>query len=119
MLADPQSVTISATPYSLARTSSGVNLGEFSEAAGSVRERVQHTYGGRTRRLVRLDHRKIAADPLISAQSIEYSMGVYVVFDLPRTGYTVSEAKAIWDGFSAQLAASSGAMITKVLGGES
>jgi len=119
MLADPQSVTISATPYTLARTSSGVNLGEFTTADSTIKERVQHMYGGRTRRLIRIDHKKIAADPLISAQSIEYSMGCYVVFDLPRTGYTAAEAKAIWDGFAAQLAASSGAMVTKVLGGES
>jgi hypothetical protein len=46
-------------------------------------------------------------------------MSAYVVFDLPPTGYTPAEAKAIWDGFAAQLAASSGALVTKVLGGES
>lgn len=119
MLSDPQSVTISGTAHSLPRTTAGVNLGEFTKDDGNVKMRVQHTYGGRTRRLIRLDHSKIAADPLISAQSILYSMGVYVVFDLPRTGYTPAEAKAIWDGFAATLAASSGAFITKALGGES
>jgi hypothetical protein len=119
MLTDPQSVTISGTAHSLPRTSAGVNLGEFTKDDGTIKERVQHTYGGRTRRLVRLDHSKIAADPLISSQSIKYSMSAYVVFDLPPTGYTPAEAKAIWDGFAAQLAASSGALVTKVLGGES
>ncbi len=119
MLTDPQSITISAATTSLPRTSAGVNLGEFTDAAGTIKERVQHTYGGRTRRLIRLDVSKIAADPLISAQSVKYSMGCYVVFDLPPTGYTPAEAKAVWDGFAAQLAASSGALVTKVLGGES
>jgi len=68
---------------------------------------------------VKLTHRKIAADPLISAQSIEYSMTAYVVFDVPVTGYTVAEAKQIVDGLTAWLTASSGANTTKVLGGES
>lgn len=119
MLADPQSVTISGDAKSLPRTSSGVNLGEFTKDDGLVKERIQHTYGSRTRRLIRIDVSKIAADPLISAQSVKYSMSAYVVFDLPPTGYTPAEAKAVWDGFAAQLAASSGAIITKVLGGES
>lgn len=119
MLADPQSVTISAVANSLPRVSSGVNLGGFSKDDGTVALRVQHTYGKRTRRLIRIDVAKIAADPLISAQSIRYSMGCYVVFDLPQTGYTPAEAKAVWDGFVTQLNASSGTVITKVLGGES
>lgn len=119
MLADPQSVTISAATTSLPRTTSGVNLGEFTSSDGTIKMKASHTYGGRTRRLIRLDHSKIAADPLISAQSIQYSMGCYVVFDLPRTGYTPAEALAVWVGFQAQLAASSNAVMTKLLGGES
>jgi len=119
MLADPQSVTISGSASSLPRTSSGVNLGEFTKDDSTIKLRVQHTYGGRTRRLIRLDFSKIAADPLISAQSIRHSGSVYVVFDLPPTGYTPAEAKAVYDGFAAMLAASSGAFVTKVLGGES
>lgn len=119
MLSDPQSVTISATPHSLPRTSSGVNVGEFTKDDGTIKVRVQHTYGGRTRRLARIDFSKIAADPLISSQSVKYSMSAYVVFDLPQTGFTPAEAKAVWDGFAAQLAASSGSMVTKILGGES
>lgn len=119
MLSDPQSVTISATPHSLPRTTSGVNLGEFTKDDGTIKMRVQHSYGGRTRRVIRLDHSKIAADPLISAQSIKYSTGMYIVFDVPPTGYTPAEILAIWTGFAAQLAASSNAVITKVLGGES
>lgn len=119
MLSDPQSVTISGTAHALPRTSMGVNLGEFTKDDGTVKVRVQHTYGGRTRRVIRIDHSKIAADPLISAQNIKYTSGIYVVFDSPQTGYTPAELKAIWDGFVAALSASSGALVTKVLGGES
>jgi hypothetical protein len=41
-----------------------------------------------------------------------------VVWDVPVNGYTVAEVKAAWDGFAAQLAASSGAMVTQILGGQ-
>lgn len=120
--ADPQVVTINAVAQTLPRVSSGVNSGAFLKDDRNVKLSVAHTYGsgklGRTRRTMRLDHRKIAADPLISAQNIEYSMSVYIVTDLPPTGYTVAEAKQVIDGFAAYLTASSGAKITQLLGGE-
>lgn len=120
MLADPQSVTISGTAVSLPRTSSSSNSGEFRSGDGTVVESVSHQYGGkRTRHLFRLDHNKIAPDPLISAANIKYSMSAYVVVDVPVTGYTVAEQKAVIDGLLAQLSASTGALITRVLGGES
>lgn len=118
MFTDPQSVTISGSAISLPRTSSGINSGIFTAADGTALLSVSHTYGRRTRRLIRLDHNKIAADPLISAQNIKHSMSVYLVADVPVTGYTVAEAKAVYDGFVGQLNASSGALVTKVLGGE-
>jgi len=119
MLTDPQSITISGTAHSLARTGQGVNLGTFSKDDGTVMEKISHTYGRRNRHLVRVDFSKISVDPLVPAQNQRVSMAAYVVFDLPPTGFTVAEAKAVWDGFAAQMAASSGAMVTKVLGGES
>jgi len=115
---DPQSVTINAVANSLPRTSSGVNVGVFTKDDGNVKLSVSHTYGKRTRRTIRLDHAKIAADPLISANSIRYSMSAYLVVDVPITGYTVVEAKQIVDGLTAYLTASSGARVTQLLGGE-
>lgn len=117
-LADPQSVTINAVANSLARTSSLGDSSTYSKDDGNVRMLVSHTYGRRTRRTVRLEHSKIAADPLISAQSIKYSMTAMLTIDLPVTGYTVAEAKQIVDALSAYLTASSGARVTQVLGGE-
>jgi len=116
--ADPQSVTINAIAQVLPRTASGVNTGSFTKDDGNVALTVSHSYGRRTRRQLRLTHRKIAADPLISAQSIVYSMGVQVIVDTPVTGYTVAEAKQIVDAVIAYLSASSGAKITQLLGGE-
>jgi hypothetical protein len=116
--ADPQSVTINAVANTLPRISSGVNTGAFQKDDGNVKLTVAHLYGKRTRRTIRLDHSKIAADPLISAQNIKYSMSAYLVIDVPITGYTVAEAKQIVDGLTAYLTASTGARVTQLLGGE-
>lgn len=118
MLTDPQTITINAVANALPRTSSGVNSGQFQKDDTTVKLEVSHQYGKRNRRLVKLTHSKIAPDPLISSTNIRYSMSVNLVVDVPTTGYTVAEAKQVVDGLAAWLTASSGANITKVLGGE-
>jgi hypothetical protein len=119
MFTDPQSVTINAVAISLPRTSAGVATGAFQSADGYVRESVAHAYGKRTRRTWRIQHSKVVPDPLVPAQNTPYSMTFYVVADVPTVGYSVAEQKQVIDGFIAQLNASSGALITKFLGGES
>lgn len=116
--ADPQTVTINAVAQTLPRIASGVNTGSFQKDDQNVKLEVSHSYGSRTRRSIRLTHRKIAADPLISAQNIQYSMSTYMVIDTPVTGYTVAEAKQVVDALVAYLTASSGAKVTQLLGGE-
>lgn len=119
MFSDPQSVTINSVANSLPRTASGVNQGAFTKDDGTVKMSISHTYAKRTRRMARLDFSKIAADPLISAQNIKYSMSAYLVVDVPITGFTVAEAKQIVDALTLWLTASTGANTTKLLGGES
>jgi len=119
MFTDPQSVTINAVAIPLPRTSSGDNKGVYTSADGLVQETAVHSYGRRTRRSIRLQHSKVAPDPLISAQNIKFSMSCSLVVDVPPTGYTATEAKQVVVGLIAQLNASSGALITKLLGGES
>jgi len=116
--ADPQSVTINAVAQSLPRVSSGTNSGAFSKDDGTVKLSVSHTYGTRTRRLIRLDHSKIAADPLQASINVRLSSSVYLVVDQPATGYTVAEMKQIMDALTGYLTASSGARATQLLGGE-
>lgn len=119
MLADPQSVTINAVAQSLPAIGRGVNTSSYQKDDGNVKLTISHQYGKRTRRTVRLDFSKIAADPLVSAQNIKYSMSTYLVIDAPITGFTVAEAKYVVDALTAYLTASSGAKVTSVLGGES
>lgn len=117
--ADPQSVTINAVAQSLPRTSSGVDSGVFTKDDGNVKLTVKHSYSGsRVRTLIRLDHRKVAADPLATGYNKEYSMAFYGVIDRPSVGYSNAEAKYTVDALVAWLAASSGANVTKALGGE-
>lgn len=115
---DPQTITINAVAVPLPRTSSGTNAGAFTKDDGTVRLSVSHAYGKRTRRTVRIDHSKIAPDPLISAQNIRHSMSVYVVMDVPVTGYSNVEQKQIMDALTGYLTATSGARVTQLSGGE-
>jgi hypothetical protein len=116
---DPQSITINAVPYSLPRVSSGVNESKYSSADGLVDLSASHSYGRRNRRVLRVDHSKITADPFIPAQNREESMSCYMVFDLPTVGYSNTEAKQVYTGFKTLFTASSDALIDKILGGES
>lgn len=116
---DPQSITINGAASSLLRTSSGDNTGAFTKDDGNIKLSVSHQYGKRTRRTIRLDHRKVAADPLVAAQNLNYSMSVYVVVDVPPVGYSPAEVKQIMDGLLGNLEAASAANEVKFLGGES
>lgn len=115
---DPQTVTIATVAQTLPRTSSGLDTGVFTKDDGNVKLSVSHQYGKRIRRTLRLEHSKIAPDPLISSTNIKYGMTAYVVVDMPVTGYSVVEAKQIVDALTAYLTASSGARATQLLGGE-
>lgn len=117
-LADPQSVTISGTTSSLPRISTVANAGTFKSNDGTVTMKVSHSYGRRNRRTIRIDQTKISADPFLPTTNVQVGMGCYLVVDVPPAGYSVAEQKAVVDGFIAALNASSGALITKFLGGE-
>jgi hypothetical protein len=118
MLSDPQTVTINAVANTLAATLRGVNESAYTKDDGNVKLSIKHSYGARSRRVVRLDFRKIAADPL-TAVNKEFSLAAYLVIDTPKVGFTVAEAKQVVDALTVYLAASSGAAVTAVLGGQS
>lgn len=118
MYSDPQSVTISGSAKSLARTSSTENGGKFATSDRTHRMLVSHSYGKRQRHTIRLEVDSVTASPLITGQNVLNSISVYLVADLPN-GYDATVAKAAIDGFLANLSASTGANITKLIGGES
>jgi hypothetical protein len=116
--ADPQSVTINSVANSLPRVSSGINSGGFQTADGLVRLDVSHSYGKRTRRTIGLTQSKISADALVPSQNVRSTMRAYLVVDVPVNGFTVAEEKYLVDALSGYLAASTGAKVTQLLGGE-
>lgn len=118
-LADPTTITISGTPITLPRTSSGEDRSEYTAGDGLHQLIASHDYGKRIRRMVRFDTSKLSADVFKPAENVKVGMSVYTVFDLPPAGYTNADALAVWVGYNAALTATSNALITKILGGES
>jgi hypothetical protein len=117
MFADPQSVTISGSAKSLSRTGSTEFGGRFATADRAHLMSVNHSYGKRVRHQIKLQVDSLVASPLVSGQNVNQSMSVYLVVDVPN-GYDTATAKAICDGFIANLSASTGANLTKLVGGE-
>lgn len=116
MFTDPQSVTIDAVPISMPRISSDGTKALYSAADESLKMTISHQESkGRTRRMVRLDKRVVAADPLTSVNEYK-SCGVYLVIDEPEFGFTDDAIDDVVQGFKTWL---STANVTKVLGSES
>lgn len=116
--ADPQSITVTGAASSLPRTGSGIATGNFTSADGTVKLTVSHAYGKRTRRQLRVDLKKIAADP-ITAQNAYFGASAYIVVDAPPVGFTNAELVTLIVGLADYLKASTNAAATKLVGGES
>jgi len=119
MFSDPITVTINAIANPLARTGQGINQGAFSKDDGLVRASIAHTLGKSNQRVIRLDRTQTVADPLSTGNSFNVTDSVWLVTRTPAVGLTVAQQKQLVDGFLSYLLASSGAAITKLLGGES
>jgi hypothetical protein len=115
---DPQSVTIGSA-QSLPRTGSGQTSGVFTKDDGTVKLEVSHSLGKRNRRIARVTQTKIVADPLITGTNLRLSSSVYIVVDVPPSGFTVAEQVQIITGLTTWLTASTNANATKLVGGES
>lgn len=118
MFSDPQSVTISGSAKSLVRTSSTQDGGDFATGDRAHRMSVKHSYGRRVRHTLSFVVDTLDANPLISGQYVKSSATYRLSVDLPP-GYDTATAKAAIDGFLANLTASTGANITKLVNGES
>jgi len=118
--ADPQSVTINAVAQTLPRVSTEKSTSVYRKDDRTVELSIQHSGAGKnTRHIARVNHTKIAADPLLSGVNDQVGMSAYLVVITPSSGYTVAEQKQVVDGLTAYLTASSGAKVTQLLGGES
>ena len=120
MLTDPQSVTINSVANSLPRVSTFEGKGVYTKDDGTVKLTVNQQPGrDRSRLSVRLDQKKIAADPFIPATNRELGVSIFFNIDRPNVGYSAAELKDIASSLTTWLTASSGANLVKILGGES
>lgn len=115
MFADPQTVTINATPYTLARTGIGDGNATYRTADEALQLRISHKKAkNRIRRMVRLDQTIVAADPLNSENAYQ-TAGCYIVIDEPAVGFTDAQLDYLAAGLIAYLTQ---ANRLKVLGSE-
>lgn len=121
MLSDPLSITIGSDPgtVSLPRVSSGDGRSKYQNSDGTVELLASSSYGKRTRRVIRVNMKKVSSDPFIPANNIPLSASVYVVFDAPATGFTPQELLDMESGLVDLMSASSDSVTLKLLGGES
>jgi hypothetical protein len=117
--ADPLSVTISAVTTPLPRISTMEDESIYQSNDGLIQVQASHDSGKRYRHLLRINHSKLAPDPFRPTENVKVSMSNYIVFDVPVAGYTATEAIAVYTGFKTLYTATSDALITKLLGGES
>lgn len=115
-LADPQSVTISGTATSVARTGLTLDEGTFGDSTGQVSLTVRHSRTRRVRHTVKLGKTAIVSDPLVPSQNTPVSYSAHIVIDTPSQGVTAAEALAIG---KALVTWATDANLTKVIGGES
>lgn len=114
-LSDPQTITVDAVPYACARVQSDGSRSVYATADGNFKFTVSHqTSKGRTRRMIRIDKRVVAADPLSSENEYK-TAGIYLVVDEPDFGFSDDALDDIVQGFKTWL---STANVTKVLGAE-
>lgn len=116
--ADPSTVTVNSVAVPLPRTSTGLNASTYTSADTQYQMTISHAYGKRNRRTIRLTQTKLVADPIVPSQSVQTSMSCYIVVDTPKFGLSTADQKLIVDALVGYLAASSGAQVTKLLGGE-
>jgi hypothetical protein len=118
-LPDPSTITIAGTPATLPRTSVDEDSSKYTSADGLILLSASHDYGKRIRRMIRLDTSKLTADPFKPSENVKVGMSVYTVFDLPPAGFPNADALAAFVGFNTYLTATSNAVVSKLLGGES
>jgi hypothetical protein len=117
LFADPQTVTVDAVAQTLATISRDNMKSTYREDNGEYELVISHQEKGtRDRRTVRLNRKRLSADPFIPAVNVENTHSVYLVIDVPIAGYTAAEIDDDVAGLTLWLTS---ANVLKVLGGES
>lgn len=116
MFADPQSITVNAVAKSLPAVSRGTDSSVYKMDTGDYSLTISKARtGSRKRFAIRVDARKIAPDPLVASNNVEYTSTVILSMNAPFVGYTNAEVKDIALALTAW---ATSANLLKVLGEE-
>lgn len=116
MFADPQSITVNAVAKSLPAVSRGTDASVYKMDTGDFTLTVSKARtGSRKRFAIRIDTRKIAPDPLVASNNVEYTSTVILSLNMPFVGYTPAEVKDVALALTAWASSSN---LLKVLGEE-
>lgn len=109
---DPQTLTINAVPFELNKVRVEAQKSVYSTAEEDVKMTISHQESkNRTRRMVRIDNRVVAANPLTSVNEFK-TAGVYLVIDEPEYGFADGDLDNVVQAFKAWLTTEN---VTKVL----
>jgi len=112
---DPQSITVNSVAKSMPRVSTEGSKSLYAMADETFKMTISHQASKtRTRRMVRVDQRVVAADPLTSLSEYK-SLGVYIVIDEPEYGFSDTEIDYVVQALKTW---ASTANVLKVLGSE-
>ena len=119
MLTDPQSVTISATPYTLPKIDARPETNVYADLGNGITLfGTQRVTGkdSRRRATISLQKEKIAADPLTA---VNQRVNAAITFSASfPSGFTTTEMEGIATALVTWLTASTNANLKKVLAGE-
>lgn len=112
---DPQSITVNSVAKSMPRISTEGSRSVYQKAEEDFKMTISHQVArDRTRRMVRVDQRVVATDPLTSTSEYK-TLGVYFVIDEPEYGFTDTEIDYLVQALKTW---ASTANVLKVLGAE-
>lgn len=112
---DPQTVTIDSTPYTCNRVKSDGSKSIYQTSDTDLTLTLSHQQNkSRIRRMVRLDKRVVATDPLTAEQQYQ-NLGVYIVIDEPEYGFNDDDIADIVSGLEALV---DGTFVAKLLGNQ-
>jgi hypothetical protein len=119
-LPDPiPTLTVDAVTYDFARIGMNDTSSVYQTANGLDRLTVSHVLKNRNRHTIRLDRKKVAADPFTADLNQEYSFSTYVVCDAPKLGVTAAEMNVHSQLLTALMVAGTPDYVLRVLQGES
>jgi hypothetical protein len=127
--ADPQSVTITGfnggSAISLPRVIDNPTSSTYRDPTNSYELVITSQQAGkggtlaqRYRRSFRLNVNKYSTNPLETTKNLAVSASVYLMVDMPVTGFTQAELTNIAAALMGLLTASSNASLIKLIGGE-